>query len=75
MLQIEAVFFAMTSIGKDLEQDLPKAMEQVFANIRDVFLYPSSKKIKSTFLQLIELRASKWQMPASAVVYYYPRAC
>uniref|UniRef100_A0A1B6MQW4 MIF4G domain-containing protein n=1 Tax=Graphocephala atropunctata TaxID=36148 RepID=A0A1B6MQW4_9HEMI len=74
-IEIEAIFFILTSIGKDLEHDLPKTMEQIFFNIRDVFLTPTSAgPIKSTLLQLIELRASKWQMPASAVMYYYPGA-
>uniref|UniRef100_A0A1B6JD58 MIF4G domain-containing protein n=1 Tax=Homalodisca liturata TaxID=320908 RepID=A0A1B6JD58_9HEMI len=72
-IEIEAIFFILTSIGKDLEHDLPKMMSQVFFNIRDVFMTPASAgPIKSTLLQLIELRASKWQMPASAVMYYYP---
>ncbi|XP_046688327.1 uncharacterized protein LOC124374075 [Homalodisca vitripennis] len=36
-IEIEAIFFILTSIGKDLEHDLPKMMSQVFFNIRDVF--------------------------------------
>lgn len=67
------MFFILTSIGKDLEQGLPQVMDQIFCIMRDVFLTNSSAgPLKNTLLQLIELRASKWQMPSEAVMYYYP---
>jgi len=72
-IEIEAMFFILTSIGKDLELNLPQVMDQIFCVMRDVFLTNSSAgPLKNTLLQLIELRASKWQMPSEAVIYYYP---
>lgn len=73
LFQIECLFFVLTSIGRDLEQELPKELEQVLAGVRDAFLTAVTiPSIRKTLLQLIELHAAKWQLPASAVMYYYP---
>lgn len=70
---IECLFFVLTSIGRDLEQEMPKELEQVLAGVRDAFLTAVTiPAIRKTLLQLIELHAAKWQLPASAVMYYYP---
>lgn len=75
LTETECLFFILTSIGRDLEQDLPKALEQLLAGVRDAFLAAATvPAIRKTLLQLIELRAAKWQLPASAVMYYYPGA-
>ena len=34
----------------------------------------AAQQVKTTLLQLIELHAATWQLPASAVRYYYPAA-
>ena len=33
-----------------------------------------SVSVKKTLLQLVELQAAGWQLPAQAVMYYYPGA-
>ncbi|XP_075220807.1 uncharacterized protein LOC142324067 isoform X2 [Lycorma delicatula] len=71
--ETECLFFVLTSIGRDLEQEMPKELEQVLASVRDAFLTAvTTPAIRKTLLQLIELHAAKWQLPASAVMYYYP---
>lgn len=69
--ETDTLFFVLTSIGRDLEQELSAKLQQLLANIRDAFLTTSATPaVKKTLLQLIELHASKWQLPASAVMYY-----
>ncbi|XP_066998065.2 CBP80/20-dependent translation initiation factor isoform X2 [Anabrus simplex] len=69
--ETDTLFFVLTSIGRDLEQELPTKLQQLLSNIRDAFLTANaSPAVKKTLLQLIELHASKWQLPASAVMYY-----
>lgn len=72
--EIECLFFVLTSIGRDLENELPQKMYQLVAAVRDAFVNPSiSSFIRKTLLQLIELHASNWQLTTPAVTYYYPR--
>ncbi|XP_043512395.1 CBP80/20-dependent translation initiation factor isoform X1 [Frieseomelitta varia] len=70
----DSLFFILTCIGKDLDTELPAQLQQLLKTLRDAFLgggriLPSVRK---TLLQLIELHAAHWQLPAPAVVYYYP---
>jgi len=64
----------LTGIGRDVESQLPLKMVSIFSCIRDAFLDMNSltAAAQRTLLQLIELRAAKWQLPATAVTYYYP---
>ena len=40
---------------------------------RDGLFSPTkSPQMKKTLLQLIEMNAASWQLPAQAVMYYYP---
>ncbi|KAF2886962.1 hypothetical protein ILUMI_13955 [Ignelater luminosus] len=72
--ETECLFFVLTSIGRDLENELPSQLEQLLASVRDGFLATAgSPAIRRTLLQLIELHASNWQLPGSSVLYYYPR--
>ncbi|CAG9858290.1 unnamed protein product [Phyllotreta striolata] len=72
--ETECLFFVLTSIGRDLEAELPQQLEQLLANVRDGFLASAgSPGVRRTLLQLIELHASNWQLPGSSVLYYYPR--
>ncbi|KAK5646429.1 hypothetical protein RI129_004893 [Pyrocoelia pectoralis] len=72
--ETECLFFVLTSIGRDLENELPSQLEQLLVSVRDGFLATTgSPAIRRTLLQLIELHASNWQLPASSVLYYYPR--
>ena len=73
LMQLECLFFLLTAIGRDLETELPSKMVTIMAAMRDAFLdYTLPSNSKRTLLQLIELRAAKWQLPAQAVTYYYP---
>ncbi|KAJ8954368.1 hypothetical protein NQ318_011041 [Aromia moschata] len=72
--ETECLFFVLTSIGRDLEAELPQQLEQLLASVRDGFLASAgSASVRRTLLQLIELHASSWQLPGSSVLYYYPR--
>lgn len=72
--QIECLFFVLTCIGRDLEQHLPQQLEALLSSVRDAFLNSSASApaIRRTLLQLIELQASRWQLPGNTVLYYYP---
>ncbi|XP_034251640.1 CBP80/20-dependent translation initiation factor isoform X2 [Thrips palmi] len=71
--EMECLFFVLSSIGKDLEIELPTRMNAVLAGVRDAFLTSAAiPAIRKTLLQLIELHAAQWQLPAPAIMYYYP---
>ncbi|XP_053592935.1 CBP80/20-dependent translation initiation factor isoform X1 [Microplitis demolitor] len=72
--EMECLFYILTCIGKDLDVELPVQLEQLLANVRDSFLIDNSTQpaIRKILLQIIELHAAHWQLPASALVYYYP---
>ncbi|KAL1400277.1 hypothetical protein pipiens_007573 [Culex pipiens pipiens] len=72
--EIECLFFVLTCIGRDLEMHLPQQLETLLAEVRDAFLNSSASApaIRRTLLQLIELQASRWQLPGNTVLYYYP---
>lgn len=70
-MQVESLFFVVTTTGRDMEGDCPKQMEQLMACVRDAFLMQeTSAQIRRTLLQLIEMRAARWQLSARAVLYY-----
>lgn len=72
--ETECLFFVLTSIGRDLETELPLQLDQLMASVRDGFLASAgAPAVRRTLLQLIELHASNWQLPGSSVLYYYPR--
>lgn len=69
----ENLFFVLTYIGRDLESQLPGDLERLLTAVRDAFLNAAAPpSIRRTLLQLIELHASRWQLPGCAVLYYYP---
>ncbi|CAG9561670.1 unnamed protein product [Danaus chrysippus] len=69
----ENLFFVLTYIGRDLETQLPGDLERLLSAVRDAFINTSAApSIRRTLLQLIELHASRWQLPGCAVLYYYP---
>ncbi|XP_057369101.1 polyadenylate-binding protein-interacting protein 1-like isoform X2 [Daphnia carinata] len=72
--ELECLFFVLTGIGRDVETELPSKMSAIWNAIRDAFLEMNSLPgaAQRTLLQLVELRAAKWQLPATAVTYYYP---
>lgn len=72
-LQTECLFFVLTGLGKDIEVELPHQMAKVMGAARDAFLTTVRvPAVRKTLLQLIEMHAARWQLPAPAVMYYYP---
>ncbi|XP_026811429.1 GATA zinc finger domain-containing protein 14 isoform X5 [Rhopalosiphum maidis] len=68
---IECLFNIVNGIGRDLEQEVPDTLKQLYVSIRDVMLTGDcSASVKKTLLHLIELRASRWVLPPSTVHYY-----
>ncbi|XP_018300611.1 uncharacterized protein [Mycetomoellerius zeteki] len=74
LAETNCLFFILTCIGKDLDAELPAQLQQLLGSVRDAFLAEETTlpPVKRTLLQLIELHAAHWQLPAPAVVYYYP---
>ncbi|XP_012227028.1 CBP80/20-dependent translation initiation factor isoform X2 [Linepithema humile] len=74
LAETNCLFIILTCIGKDLDAELPAQLQQLLGSVRDAFLAEETTlpPVKRTLLQLIELHAAHWQLPAPAVVYYYP---
>ncbi|XP_029676440.1 uncharacterized protein LOC115243505 isoform X1 [Formica exsecta] len=74
LAETNSLFIILTCIGKDLATELPAQLQQLLGGVRDAFLAEETilPPVKRTLLQLIELHAAHWQLPAPAVVYYYP---
>ncbi|XP_059483967.1 uncharacterized protein LOC132201652 isoform X2 [Neocloeon triangulifer] len=70
--ETECLFYVLTSIGRDLDSEMKQRMPKLMSALRDAFVDTSIPGVRKTLMQLIEMRASRWQMPASAVLYYYP---
>ncbi|KAH8412503.1 hypothetical protein KR009_002713 [Drosophila setifemur] len=70
--EVECLFYVLTCIGQDMEQQLPQQLELLMGLVRDAFLNAgeSAASIRRTLLQLIELKASHWQLPGNTVLYY-----
>ncbi|XP_033230823.1 CBP80/20-dependent translation initiation factor isoform X2 [Belonocnema kinseyi] len=74
LVETDCLFFILTCVGKDLATELPSQLQQLLGSVRDAFLADQTTlpAVRKTLLQLIELHAANWQLPAPAVVYYYP---
>ncbi|KAK4304178.1 hypothetical protein Pmani_023865 [Petrolisthes manimaculis] len=73
LAETECLFFVLTGVGKDIEVELPHQMSRVMSTARDAFLTTVRvPAVRKTLLQLIEMHAARWQLPAPAVMYYYP---
>ncbi|KAE9536320.1 hypothetical protein AGLY_007109 [Aphis glycines] len=71
VIKIECLFNIINGIGRDLEQEVPDTLKQLYVSIRDVLLTQDcTASVKKTLLHLIELRASQWALPPSTVHYY-----
>ncbi|XP_034471594.1 uncharacterized protein LOC117779484 isoform X3 [Drosophila innubila] len=70
--EIECLFYVLTCIGQDMERQLPQQLELLMSLVRDAFLNAgdAAAAIRRTLLQLIELKASHWQLPGNTVLYY-----
>lgn len=73
--EVECLFLVLTHIGRDLNLETPGQMSLLLTCLRDSFLHTTAgPNVKKILLQLIELQAADWQLPAQAVMYYYPGA-
>jgi hypothetical protein len=85
---MDVLFSVLTSEGREMEQTFPLKMKQLLAAVRDALLgigpYNSNSRngqqqqplpvvVQRTLMQLIELHAANWALPASAVRYYYSK--
>lgn len=73
--EVETMFGVLTTIGRDLEAEMPGRMGLLVTCLREAFLnYRLNHQVSKLLLQLIELEAAGWTLPAQAVMYYYPGA-
>jgi len=71
--EVECLFLVLTHIGRDLNTETPGQMTLLLTCLRDSFLHTTAgSNVRKLLLQLIELQAADWQLPAQAVMYYYP---
>ncbi|XP_025416182.1 uncharacterized protein LOC112687602 isoform X2 [Sipha flava] len=69
--EIECLFDIVDAVGRDLEQEVPDSLKQLYVTIRDVMLTRDcTSSVKKILLHLIELRASKWALPSCTISYY-----
>ncbi|XP_060880963.1 GATA zinc finger domain-containing protein 14 isoform X2 [Metopolophium dirhodum] len=69
--EVECLFNIVDGIGRDLEQEVPDTLKQLYVSIRDVMMTRDcSASVKKTLLHLIELRASQWALSPSTLHYY-----
>ncbi|XP_046404465.1 uncharacterized protein DDB_G0271670 isoform X1 [Ischnura elegans] len=75
LAEIDSIFIIIMCIGSDLEREQPQRMLSLMASVRDALLSLDVVRIpknRRTLLELIEVRAASWKLPAPAVMYYYP---
>jgi len=73
--EVECLFHVLTSIQRDLAAEAPGQMTLIVNCLREAFLQAEAPpQVRKTLLQCIELQAAGWQLPAEAVMYYYPGA-
>ncbi|XP_070388600.1 MIF4G domain-containing protein B-like [Dermacentor albipictus] len=72
--EMECLRSAVTAAGKAMERVAPHVMYALMARLRDAFLEPgTSARSRKVLLELIELRASGWQLKSAAQqMYYHP---
>jgi len=73
--ETEVLFLVLTHIQRDLMTEAPGQMTLIVNCLREAFLMSEvPQQVRKTLLQLLELQAAGWQLPAEAVMYYYPGA-
>jgi len=73
--ETEVLFLVLTHIQRDLMTEAPGQMTLIVNCLREVFLMTEAPaQVRKTLLQLLELQSAGWQLPAEAVMYYYPGA-
>ena len=75
LTEVESLFLILTHIQRDLMAEAPGQMTLIVNCLREAFLTASAPpQVRKTLLQLLELQSAGWQLPAEAVMYYYPGA-
>lgn len=75
LTEVESLFLILTHIQRDLMTEAPGQMTLIVNCLREAFLTASAPpQVRKTLLQLLELQSAGWQLPAEAVMYYYPGA-
>ena len=68
--------FLHTTAGAAVSKYFPPPPNQMIHSINDFFFWIEIQihlfQVRKILLQLIELQAAGWQLPAPAVMYYYP---
>merc|ERR1712107_322396 len=73
--ETEVLFLVLTHIQRDLLTEAPGQMTLIVNCLREAFLMTEAPAhVRKTLLQLLELQSAGWQLPAEAVMYYYPGA-
>jgi len=73
--ETEVLFLVLTHIQRDLMAEAPGQMSLIVNCLREAFLMSEApQQVRKTLLQLLELQSAGWQLPAEAVMYYYPGA-
>ena len=73
--ETEVLFLVLTHIQRDLMTEAPGQMTLIVNCLREAFLMTEPPaQVRKTLLQLLELQSAGWQLPAEAVMYYYPGA-
>jgi len=73
--ETEVLFLVLTHIQRDLMAEAPGQMSLIINCLREAFLMSEApQQVRKTLLQLLELQSAGWQLPAEAVMYYYPGA-
>jgi len=73
--ETEVLFLILTHLQRDLMAEAPGQMSLIVNCLREAFLMSNiPAQARKTLLQLIELQSAGWQLPAEAVMYYYPGA-
>jgi len=75
LAETEVLFQVLTHLQRDLISEAPGQMSLIVNCLREAFLTSEAPpQARKTLLQLLELQSAGWQLPAEAVMYYYPGA-
>nr|XP_054922941.1 MIF4G domain-containing protein-like [Dermacentor andersoni] len=73
--EMECLRWVLTAAGSAMQATVPWLMTMLTGRMRSAFMQSGvSAKARYTLLELIELRASGWQLNAAQVQYYRPQA-
>lgn len=71
--EMECLKSVMTATGKTMERVAPQLMRTLMARLRTAYLEPgTTAHMREILVELIELRASHWQLKSSTQMYNDP---